>query len=187
MAVTPSVAFVRRPSSASVVLVLAVIGFLKMLRREQAALVALAAAFGPYLVFDLVFQESVTTRYALPLVIPVSYAALRGASMIRSQVLVVGLVLLTGFNVFSGTLALSAYAAAEAPAFRLLNDMAQSFRGKTEAPVLAMHRRDDFDLRRPIVWSDSRVFQVANRLPAPPKHEWLELVKYWKSGGRAPV
>ena len=165
--------------SASLVLVLAAIGLLRMLRREQSAFAALAAAFAPYLVFDLVFQESATTRYVLPIVVPVAYAAVRGASMIRSRVLVVGLALLVGFNVFSGTLALSGYSAAEAPAFRLLEDMARSFRDKAEAPVLAMHRRDDFDLRRPIVWTDSRVFQVANRLPAPPKHEWLELVKYW--------
>ena len=173
--------------SASLVLVLAAIGLLRMLRREQAALAALAAAFGPYLLFDLVFQEAATTRYALPLVVPVAYSAVRGVSMIRSRVLVVGLVLLAAFNVFSGTLALSGYSTVEAPAFRLLNDMARSFRGKTETPVLAMHRRDDFDLRRPIVWTGSRVFQVANRLPAPPKHEWLELVKYWNAGGRAPV
>ena len=172
---------------ASIVLVLAAIGLLRMLWRDRPAVVALTVAFGPYLLFDLVFQESVTTRYALPILVPLSYAAVRGASMIRSQVLVVGLALLAGFNVFSGTLALSGYAAAEAPAFRLLNDMARSFGGKPEAPVLAMHRRDDFDLRRPIVWADSRVFQVATRLPAPPKHEWLELVKYWNAGGRAPV
>ena len=173
--------------TATIVLVLAAFGLLRMLRREPGVLAALAAAFGPYLVFDLVFQEAATTRYALPLVVPLSYAAVRGASMIRSRMLVVTLALLAGFNVFSGTLALSGYAAAEAPAFRLLDDMARSFGDKSEAPVIAMHRRDDFDLRRPIVWTESRVFQVANRLPAPPKHEWLELVKYWNSGGRAPV
>jgi hypothetical protein len=29
--------------------------------------------------------------------------------------------------------------------------------------------------------------RVARQLPAPPQHEWLEAVKYWNSGGRAPV
>jgi hypothetical protein len=28
---------------------------------------------------------------------------------------------------------------------------------------------------------------MSKRLAAPPKHEWLELVKYWNDGGRAPV
>ena len=30
----------------------------------------LAIAFGPYFVFDLLFQESITTRYALPAIVP---------------------------------------------------------------------------------------------------------------------
>ena len=29
--------------------------------------------------------------------------------------------------------------------------------------------------------------KLAAHLPAPPKHEWLEAVKYWNSGGRGPV
>ena len=28
---------------------------------------------------------------------------------------------------------------------------------------------------------------IARKLPAPPQHEWLEAVKYWNGGGRAPV
>ena len=27
----------------------------------------------------------------------------------------------------------------------------------------------------------------AGKLPSPPQHEWLELVKYWNAGGRTPV
>jgi hypothetical protein len=174
--------------TAAIVLVLAAAGLLVMLRWYRPALLALAAAFGPYLVFDLIFQESATTRYALPLVVPVAYGAAQGARAIRSNVLVAGLALLAGFNVFSGTLALSGYSAAEAPAFRLLDDMAASAsRGKQSMPVLAMHRRDDFDLRRPIVWVGDRMAPFASRLPSPPKHEWLELVKYWNAGGRAPI
>ncbi len=174
--------------TAAAVLVLAAVGVLLMLWRERPALAALAAAFGPYLVFDLVFQESATTRYALPLVVPVAYAAVRGAGMIPSRVIVVGLVVLAGFNTFSGMLALSGYSAFDAPAFRLLDEMARSSsRTATVRPILAMHRRDDFDLRRPIVWVGDRMPPLARRLPAPPKHEWLELVKYWNGGGRAPV
>ena len=50
-----------------------------------------------------------------------------------------------------------------------------------------MHRREDLDLRRPFEWSggDGPVF--SQRLRAPAKHEWLELVKYWNTGGHAPV
>jgi len=52
-------------------------------------------------------------------------------------------------------------------------------------PVLAVHRREDFDLRRPLAWAGAPA--TSARLPAPAKHEWLELVKYWNSGGRVPV
>jgi hypothetical protein len=173
---------------ASAVLALAAVGFFVMLRRSRPALMTLAAAFGPYLVFDLVFQESITTRYALPLVVPVAYAAVRGADLIRSRVLVALVAALAAFNVFNGMLALSGYSGREAPAFQLLDNMAVSARRSRSAPpVLAMHRRDEFDLRRPIAWVGDRMPAFASRLPSPPKHEWLEVVKYWNGGGRAPV
>src|SRR6185436_15403933 len=54
-------------------------------------------------------------------------------------------------------------------------------------PVLAMHRREDLDLRRPMQWLGGELPSFSRRLPATPKHEWLELVKYWNDGGRAPV
>jgi hypothetical protein len=50
-----------------------------------------------------------------------------------------------------------------------------------------MHRREALDLRRPIQWAGDRIPSFAVRLPSPPKHEWLELVKYWNGGGTAPV
>jgi hypothetical protein len=55
-------------------------------------------------------------------------------------------------------------------------------------PVLAMHRREDFDFRRPILWKGADMPAFSRRLAAPPKHEWLELVRYWKDGaGTVPV
>jgi hypothetical protein len=50
-----------------------------------------------------------------------------------------------------------------------------------------MHRREDLDLRRPIQWVGAAMPPFARRLGAPPRHEWLELVKYWNGGGQAPV
>src|SRR5204863_372506 len=55
---------------AAVVLVFALAGAVALLRRQRDALVALAVAFGPYFLFDLLFQETFTGRYALPVVIP---------------------------------------------------------------------------------------------------------------------
>ena len=42
-------------------------------------------------------------------------------------------------------------------------------------------------MRRPIQWVGDDMPQFAEHLPAPPKHEWLEVVKYWNGGGRDPV
>ena len=54
------------------------IGFSELLVIGLVALIAIIAGFGPYLAFHLFFQETVTTRYALPLVVPVAYLAARG-------------------------------------------------------------------------------------------------------------
>jgi hypothetical protein len=50
-----------------------------------------------------------------------------------------------------------------------------------------MDRRQDFDFRRPIAWVGNAMPAIARKLPAPAQHEWLEAVKYWNGGGRAPV
>src|SRR5262249_3206752 len=72
--------------TAVIVLVLAAIGALDTLWRVPRAAVSLAAAYGPYLLFDLVFQEAATNRYALPVVVPISFAAVRGLWLIASRV-----------------------------------------------------------------------------------------------------
>ena len=53
------------------------------------SLLTLAVAFGPYVVFDLLFQETITTRYALPLVVPVGYLAVRGASALPRTLVII--------------------------------------------------------------------------------------------------
>ncbi|PYQ95867.1 MAG: hypothetical protein DMF97_16270, partial [Acidobacteria bacterium] len=71
--------------------------------------------------------------------------------------------------------------------FRLLDDMRRASTALETRPVLALDRRDEFDLRRPIRWVGDAMPPIDRKLPAPPQHEWLELVKYWNNGGRAPV
>ena len=53
--------------------------------------------------------------------------------------------------------------------------------------MLAPDRREWFDLRGPRKWLGDASPRVAGMLAAPPQHEWLEAVKYWNGGGRAPV
>jgi hypothetical protein len=172
---------------ASVVLVSAVLGAAWSYRHARRALFAIAAGFGPYFVFDLLFQETFTSRYALPLVIPMAYLAVAGTRVLPRQSGMALVVAIAMFDAHVGGTSIAAYARLKAPAFRLLDDMRSAARATAEPPVLAMDRREDLDFRRPIVWVGDARPPVERKLPAPPQHEWLEPVKYWTSGGRAPM
>ena len=172
---------------AAIVLVLATIGVATLLRRHPSALGALAAAFGPYFVFDVVFQETFTSRYALPLVIPAAFLAAAGARWLPRRSGLVVIALVAAYCAHIGGTSVAAFASQKAPAFRLLEDMRTAAVTTSPPPVLAMDRREEFDLRRPIKWVGDAMPPIAQRLPSPPQHEWLEVVKYWNGGGRAPV
>ncbi len=72
---------------------------------------------------------------------------------------------------------LVSYASGNAPAFRMLADMRAQTATSSGAPVLAVHRRQDFDLRRPMKWVGPEAPAFSERLGAPPRLEWLELVE----------
>ena len=176
---------------AAIVLAFACAGALGMMLRTRGALLALLLAFGPYTAFDLLFQESITTRYALPVVLPVAYLAVRGASMLPRTSAVVSMLAVVIASAVVSDNAMYGFSTMDAPAFRMLGDMNVAARPEGAAvpttPVLAMHRREYFDLRRPFQWVGDRLPQFAQRLTTPPKHEWLEVVKYLSNGGREPV
>jgi len=170
-----------------VVLVCAALGIAVSYRRGRYALIVLAAAFGPYLAFDLVFQEAFTARYALPLVVPLAYLAAAGLRALPYDSGLAVAVAIAMFDAHVGGTSIAALAREKPPAFRLLDEMREAARLVPEPPVLAMDRRQDFDFRRPIAWAGDRLPAILGKLPAPPQHEWLEAVKYWNAGGRAPV
>ena len=176
---------------AAVALVFAAAGLVHLALRARRTLLALAVAFGPYLVFDLLFQETITTRYALPLVVPVGYLAVRAASLLPRSAGVLAAVLLLAGGAYVSDRTMYGFATMESPAFRMLGDMHVATQPDAAVlpttPVLAMHRRDYFDLRRPFQWVGDQLPQFSQRLATPPKHEWLEVVKYWNAGGREPV
>ncbi len=71
--------FVRHWASAGGFMVLlAAAGAAVLLWKGRRALLAILVAFVPYAIFHLLFQETVTTRYALPLVPAMAYLATRG-------------------------------------------------------------------------------------------------------------
>lgn len=164
---------------------LAIVGAGYLAWRDRRPLITLIACFGPYLVFDLLFQEAITTRYGLPLVIPIAYLAVRGVSLLHRNIAVVATVAIVAASVLVDDSVAYGYAAMPAPAFRMLADMHAA--APDRRPVLAMHRNQDFSMRRPIQWVGDEMPQVAAHLSATPKHEWLEAAKYWNAGGRGPV
>ncbi|MGE3706475.1 MAG: hypothetical protein AB7I13_14480 [Vicinamibacterales bacterium] len=168
------------------VLACACVGLFRVGRRGP-VLASLAAAFGPYAVFHLVFQETATTRYALPLVPPIAFLAAAGLSWLPRVTGATAAAAIAGAGVLVGGTTLRAYASSPPPAFRVLADMRTLAATQPAPPALAMHRRQELDMRRPLLWERDRLPAWSAHLPAPPKHEWLELVKYWNAGGRAPI
>ena len=177
------------PALAALVLAIALVGVLRVLRTSPGVVVTLLVAFGPYFVFDLLLQETATTRYALPIIPVIAYFVVRAvdAGDPRQTFVPVALALI-GITIAQAEV--TAYARSAAPAFRLLEAMHERLehgrKRHAPPPVAAMHRREELDLRRPLTWVGDNV-RFAAKLPAPPKHEWLELVKYWNSGGRADI
>jgi hypothetical protein len=168
------------------ILVLAALGVAVLWRRERRSLEVLAVAFVPYLLFDILFQETFTSRYALPLVVPLAFAAARGLQALPTQPAIVAAAAVIMWNAHVGGRSVAALAREPAPAFRLLADMKAASRSDQLA-VLAPDRRLSFDLRRPLAWVKDQAPAIERQLPAPPQHEWLEAVRYWNGGGHAPL
>jgi hypothetical protein len=172
---------------AAAVLVCAAWGGIRLLVNAPRVAATLATMFGPYAIFDMLFQETVTTRYALPLVVPVAFLAASGLGAAAPRWGTWASAGVAAMALAVGHPTLVSYASENAPAFRMLADMRAQTSTPSGAPVLAVHRRQDFDLRRPVKWMGPEAPAFSDRLQAPPRLEWLELVSYWNNGGRGTV
>lgn len=164
---------------AGVVLVLAAAGLIQLLLRDRRSLAALTAIGAPYLAFHLLFQDTSFVRYALPLVPVVAFLAVRGVALasLAAVPLVGAAISIAGVAVASPVLV--AYGAEPSPTVRVLAAMkAEARNGQPGA--LAMHQT----FVRPLEAED---VGFETQLPAPPRLEWLELVKYWESGRTEPL
>jgi hypothetical protein len=164
---------------ATVVLILAAAGLVQLLWRDRRSLVAILALMVPYLVFHLLFQDTSFIRYALPLVPPVVYLAVRGVSLVSIPAIpfVAALVSIAGVAIASPVLV--AYGSEASPTVRALEAMKAEARA-SKPGALAMHQT----FVRPL---EAEEIGVGPQLPSPPRLEWLELVKYWKSGRTEPL
>lgn len=126
------------PATAGVVLGMAAVGAVIVLRRDRTVALVLATAVLPYAIFHLAFQETVTTRYALPLVAPVAYLAVRGIDRIARRLTLVTVAVMAVAGLATAVPAQRAYARDGSPVFRAMNDF-ESARIAPPRRVLGMH------------------------------------------------
>nr|MDQ3071536.1 hypothetical protein [Acidobacteriota bacterium] len=170
------------PLLAAAVLTCAVAGILLTLRHERGVLKAMAVAYGPYLIFHLLFQETVTNRYALPLLVPIAmffvvpfhYLSQRAVLPAAAGAATAGLIVAVP--------ALHAYRQTESPGLGIIRALHRLPR--TGETVLAMHQRIADDLRRHQSWE---AMPLMRTLPSTRDYEWLELVKLWHEGHDGPI
>ena len=163
---------------AVVMLALAIAGGLVMLLRERRALLTLFIAFVPYAAFHLVFQETITVRYALPVVVPVAFLSARALSLAGKATNLVSAPI-AAIALLVALPGLLAYGRNPHPAFRAIEDAVRRAEGGAPAMVTS-----HFELRRPLQAAEARGLPV---IWAPRHREWLELVAYWRNGGLDPV
>jgi hypothetical protein len=171
------------PVLAGVMLSLAAAGLGWCVVRWFSRAVVLAVVFGPYLVFHLLFQETLTVRYALPLVLPVAILAAVTIAHARTRVALAATAAIVMVALSLGVPAGAAFSRIESPFTAALAEM-KLLASRGSNPVVGMHRR---------VWSESRRARPwygplpGRALETPRDYEWLELTRAWLGGEQGEV
>jgi len=158
--------------------VAALIGLLATVLREWRTALLLLIAFVPYFIFHLLFQQLDTTRYALPIAVPVVWLAARSftlAGRFASAIAVPFIAASLIVAVPGG----AAYGRSPHPAFAAIADA--SVRAATSGPAATYSH---YAVRRPLQAAASEPMRVVE---PPTQYEWLGLVDYWRKGASAPV
>jgi hypothetical protein len=175
------------PTLATVVLLLAGVGAVRAAWRMPRALVAGLIAFLPYALFHIVFHETVTTRYALPLVPAIAWLAAIGAATLAGRLALPLVLAIAVSGVAMVWPASLDYHEEDSPASQLVTRLVEEAHQRQEAPVLAMHQRIQMDTRRAFGWMLEGRKPRWSRLPWAPRDEVWEVLRYWDAGGAAPV
>jgi len=170
---------------ANVVLLLAMIGVVRLAWRGRRILAAVCLVFWPYLIFHLTFHETVTLRYALPLVIPLAGLAVIGLSMLGARAAIVGGTAAAVWSLVVVQPRLLAYANDGAPIFRAFQDMQAALPSTSPPPVLRMHHQVYWGIQRVADWY--RPYWNVGPFAHPGSREWLGVVEHFASGDDRPV
>jgi hypothetical protein len=173
----------QSPVLGQVIAVLAMVGIVRLIQRSPSVLAVICLAFWPYAVFHLIFHETETTRYALPLMVPMAGLAVvglatfgaRATSLVSAGAVIASLAL--------GHPHLRAYGAEAAPTSRVLRDMDAARASTGSAPRLLMHHQVWWGWRRTVDWYRG----AWNPQPFPGDREWLQIVDHFRAGRTAPI
>jgi hypothetical protein len=131
------------------------------------------------------FQETVTVRYALPLVVPVAYLAVCALDMGGRRTLAVGATALACWSLFLVLPAAAAYGREGSPAFRAVRDVADGTRlpevqwAIDAAPAGEIALGFHAFAGRALEWESATLPRLVK---APHGREWLALVQGWRGG-----
>jgi hypothetical protein len=164
---------------AIVVLGFAAAGVVQLLWRDRRSLAPVMALSVPYVIFHLLFQDTSFVRYALPLVPVIAFLAVRGIGLVSIAAVPVAAAAISIAAVAIASPVLVAYAAEQSPTVRVLAAMKAEARNSPPA-ALAMHQT----FVRPL---EAEEVGFPLQLPSPPRLEWLELGKFWKTGNTGTV
>ena len=170
---------------ANVVLLLAIVGTVRLVGSGRRILAAISLVFWPYLVFHLTFHETVTLRYALPLVVPVAGLAVIGLSLAGTRLAVIGGTAAAVWSLVVIQPRLLAYANDGAPVFRAFQDMQAALPATTPAPDVHMHHQVFWGIERVADWY--RPYWNIDRLLHPGSREWLSVVNHFAGGDDRPA
>ena len=157
----------------TIVTALATMGALTGVLKSPKALAVLMVSFGPYAIFHLLLQETLTTRYALPLVIPIAYLCVRGATALR-------------VSPFAEIAIIAAGLVMAVPQARAFGKGSPGFAAMGDALSRGGLVSGHAGMRRLWEWMDDGK-SGARFLRAPHGHEWLTLVEEWQKNPDAKI
>jgi Protein O-mannosyl-transferase TMEM260-like len=173
------------PIAGIVVTLGALAGVIRILWAMPRALGLLLVAYVPYAVFHLLFQETITVRYALPLVVPVAFLTMCALDWGRGTGAVLGTTALVAWSTALWVPSTLAYGSRSSPTFRALMEAAGPGVGlASQGRVVGLHavaRRavDWLQLTGSVSGAGDR-FMPRRVLRAPHGQEWLTLVEQWR-------
>jgi hypothetical protein len=109
-------------------------------------------AYWPYLVFHVTFHETETTRYALPLVVPMAGLAVIGLSVFGRRVATAGSVVAAVACLWVGQPLLQSYGSKASPTAAVMQDMINVRASSGLSPVVQMQHQVWWPTRRIVRW-----------------------------------